>query len=67
MRPFQYNQSYVNPRYTYSLQKIPPVPQKYPEDIQCVLISQDRSKGSIFISNVEAAENVSTLDSTMIT
>lgn len=37
--------------------------QKFPEDIQCIL-EPLRGVGGIFISNIEAAENPKTLEST---
>ena len=40
------------------------MPKKYPEDIQCVFPSSDPHKGAIYVSNVEAAENINTLRST---
>lgn len=38
--------------------------QKWAEDIECVQTGSTASKGSIYISNVEAAENPITLNST---
>lgn len=43
--------------------KASPLLQKYSEDIQCVYPSPDPTKGSIYVSNVEAAENPQTLAS----
>lgn len=54
----QHNQLYANYK---------PQPSKvYPEDIECVVVSSDPSKGAIYISNVEAAENPKTLKSSSI-
>lgn len=41
-----------------------PLLKRFPEDIQCILQGPDREAGSIFISNIEAAENPNTLRST---
>ena len=40
------------------------MPKKWPEDIECIIKASDPSCGSLYISNVEAAENVNTLKST---
>lgn len=40
-----------------------PMQRKYPEDIECIIKSTHPSKGSLYISNVEAAENPQTLKS----
>lgn len=37
-------------------------PQVYPEDIECLFPGTDEL-GSIFVSNIEAAQNLSTLAS----
>lgn len=55
---------YSNYRYTaYSMPKQHGLLEKYPEDIQCVYPSGDPTKGSIYVSNVEAASNIKTLNS----
>jgi hypothetical protein len=38
--------------------------RRFPEDIECVHRSNSLDRGSIFISNVEAAQNPNTLRST---
>lgn len=40
------------------------LPQKFPEDIQCIIQSPHPTRGSLYISNIEAAENLTTLKST---
>lgn len=37
---------------------------KFPEDIECIIHSPHPDRGSLFISNIEAAENLATLRST---
>jgi protein-tyrosine phosphatase len=39
------------------------LPKKFPEDIECIIKSKDPDAGSLYISNVEAAENPMTLKS----
>ena len=39
------------------------MPKKWPEDIECIIKASDPSCGSLYISNVEAAENINTLKS----
>jgi hypothetical protein len=48
-------------RVGYSLPKASAMPEKWPEDIQCVYPSKHPQKGSIYVSNVEAASNHLTL------
>lgn len=40
------------------------MPKKFPEDIECIIQSRNLSSGSLYISNIEAAENINTLKST---
>ena len=40
------------------------LPQKFPEDIECIIKGKSSSQGSLYISNIEAAENLNTLKST---
>lgn len=42
------------------------ISNKFPEDIECIIRSPDTLKGSLFISNIEAAENINTLQSTFL-
>lgn len=37
--------------------------EKFPEDIECIIKSPCPENGSLYISNIEAAENLSTLKS----
>ena len=53
----QYSFSMPKPYSSLNLQK------KFPEDIECVIRSDDKSRGSLYISNIEAAENINTLKS----
>jgi len=39
------------------------MPEKFPEDIECVIKSNNENYGSVYISNVEAAQNPNTLRS----
>jgi hypothetical protein len=39
------------------------MPKTFPEDIDCVIRGKTASQGSIYISNIEAAENIETLKS----
>lgn len=58
----------IRNHYSYSLPKAygsVTLPQKFPEDIQCIIHSPDPAKGSLYISNIEAAENLSTLKSNL--
>jgi hypothetical protein len=59
-RAYLYGNSY---RFGYSLPKSNAMPEKWPEDIQCVHPSKNPNKGSIYVSNVEAASNHETLSS----
>lgn len=63
MRSFSLTQPYFHPKAIHQGHQILPENHKYPEDIECVLVSECPDKGSIFISNVEAAQNVNTLRS----
>lgn len=45
---------------SYSQNKSVQVPRTYPEDIDCIIKSNEEV-GSLYISNVEAAENIATL------
>ena len=60
-------EGYKLPSYAMTAHKnpYPPDPKKWPEDIECVMPSSDPQKGAIYISNVEAAENILTLNSTV--
>lgn len=40
------------------------LPKKFPEDIECIIRAKDPTCGSLYISNIEAAENPATLQST---
>jgi len=57
-----YRGTYSAPKYltTYYNYNKPtaPVPAKYPEDIECIIKSAQSDKGNLYLSNVEAAENV---------
>lgn len=39
---------------------------KFPEDIECIISSPQPDRGSLYISNIEAAENINTLKSTAL-
>jgi hypothetical protein len=41
------------------------LPQKFPEDIECIIKGKSSTQGSLYISNIEAAENLKTLKSTL--
>ena len=41
-----------------------PLSKRFPEDIECIIQSPHRDRGSLYISNIEAAENPNTLQST---
>lgn len=41
-------------------------PQKYPEDIQCIVDPSPNNTGGIYISNIEVAENPKTLQCTSL-
>lgn len=49
--PYSRNNTFHIPHDTYNSYAA----KKYPEDIQCVHPSSDPTKGSIYVSNVEAA------------
>ena len=52
-----YRGFYSPPRYGLSSQS----QQKFPEDIELVIKSEQFDKGNLFISNIEAAENFRTI------
>lgn len=52
-----YSFSMPKPYYTQNL------PKTFPEDIECIIKSNDPEMGSLYISNVEAASNPNTLKS----
>lgn len=41
-----------------------PLVKRFPEDIQCIIQGRGHESGSLYISNIEAAESPSTLRST---
>ncbi len=52
--------------YSYSMPKAYPAPEvskKFPEDIECIIKSKDPTSGSLYISNIEAAQNLDTIKS----
>ena len=55
--------SYSQPKPYTSLN----MPKSFPQDIECIIKSSDPEKGSLYISNIEAAENPATLRSNLLT
>jgi hypothetical protein len=51
------NYSYSMPRPYQSVE----MPKTFPEDIECIVTAPTPDRGSLYISNVEAASNPSTL------
>jgi hypothetical protein len=53
---------YSAPKYLYNHPQ--KTNKKWPEDIECIIKSNNPDKGSLYLSNVEAAENPATVRST---
>lgn len=56
----KHHYAYSQPKYGLLLSE-----KKFPEDIECIMKSSDSEKGSLYISNVEAASNPLTLRSNL--
>jgi hypothetical protein len=56
---YQSSYSFSMPKPYHSID----MPKTFPEDIECIVKAKTADKGSLYISNVEAASNPNTLKS----